>query len=82
MKTRIAGIPCKVRVIHFTPRVPAQLTGLPENCYPEEGGEIEFTVLDRKGYRAPWIEKKLTKDDVERIEREYEVYAEAIMEAY
>ena len=40
----------------------------------------EFTVLDHHGYPSSWIEKKLTKDDVERIEREYEAYAEAVLE--
>ena len=42
----------------------------------------EFTILDRHGYQAPWIEKKLTKDDVERIEKEYSAYAEAVLEDY
>ena len=39
----------------------------------------EFTILDRHGYQAPWIEKKLTKDDVARIEREYQDYAESVL---
>ena len=39
-------------------------------------------ILDRHGYQAPWIEKKLTKDDVERIEKEYSAYAEAVLEDY
>jgi len=30
--------------------------------------EIEFEVLDRKGYPAPWLERKLTDDDTNRIE--------------
>jgi hypothetical protein len=28
-----------------TPIVPAQLYGLPENCYPAEGGEVEITAV-------------------------------------
>ena len=42
----------------------------------------EFTILDRKGYPAGWIEKKLTKDDVARIEKEYSAYSEAVLEDY
>ena len=36
--------------------------------------EIEFTVQDRKGYPAPWLERKLTDDDTSRIE--YEIMKE------
>lgn len=42
----------------------------------------EFTILDRHGYQAPWIEKKLSKDDVERLEKEYEGYLKAQLEDY
>ena len=36
--------------------------------------EIKFDVLDRKGYKAPWLERKLTDDEIERIEREIVSY--------
>ena len=42
----------------------------------------EFTILDRHGYPAEWIEKKLTKDDVERLEQKYEDYLKAQLEDY
>ena len=32
--------------------------------------EIEFNVLDRKGYKAAWLERKMTQEDRERIELE------------
>ena len=32
--------------------------------------DIEFDVLDRKGYKAPWLKRKLTDSDRERIETE------------
>jgi len=35
-----------------------------------EPEEVEFKVLDRKGYLAPWLEKKLTTQDIARITRE------------
>lgn len=28
--------------VYYTPIVPAQTYGLPENCYPEEGGDFEI----------------------------------------
>ena len=37
--------------------------------------EIEYDVLDRKGYRAKWLERKITDKDAERIR-------EDIMNAY
>lgn len=53
--TRIKGIPCQVEVTNYY-HEPAYTSGLPENCYPEDL-EFEFTVLDRKGYEAPWLAK-------------------------
>ncbi len=32
--------------------------------------DIEFTVLDRKGYKANWLERKMTAADKNRIEQE------------
>ena len=32
--------------------------------------DIEFTVLDRKGYKADWLARKMTESDVTRIENE------------
>lgn len=67
METRIAGIPCKVRVTHcfvqkpLGPRCDSDL-----DCYGYT--DIEFDVLDRKGYPAPWLEKKMSDDDRVRIE--------------
>lgn len=31
--------------IDYTPLVPAKTDGPPENCYPEEGGEIEIELV-------------------------------------
>ena len=40
--------------------------------------DFEFDLLDRKGYRARWLEKKVTEKDVERLEREYCDYLEDV----
>lgn len=73
IKTRISGIPCEVKVTYLppTPDVPPSYShgGLPGD--PEE---IELKeVLDRKGYKAKWLERKLgniTYKEWERWERE------------
>ncbi len=70
IESRVAGIPCLIQV---------------DRCLVEKGNysrmaetpdeyygvcEIEFTVLDRRGRPAPWLEKKLTDDDTDRIENQ------------
>ena len=75
-ESKVAGIPCKVRVTYYTPYVPASYNG------PAEGGDFEFDLLDRKGYRAKWLEKKVTEKDVDRLEREYWDYLEDVAGEY
>lgn len=67
-ESHVAGIPCKVRVTYSTPYIPESFNG------PAEGGDFEFELLDRKGYRAKWLEAKLTDDDYWRLQDEYEDY--------
>lgn len=71
MKTRIAGIPCEVELTYYVAPRPMEITGTGfGDAIPPELEEIEFKVLDRKGYPAPWLEAKLADADVERIESE------------
>lgn len=69
--TKIAGIPCTIWV-HY-----AQVT---EGSYSYNAAsdwdyygykELEYTVCDRRGRPAPWLEKKLTEEDDQRIKSEY-----------
>lgn len=75
-ESQVAGIPCKVRVIYHTPYVPASYNG------PDEDGEFEFELLDRKGYRAKWLEAKVTEADVDRLEKEYLDWLEDVVGDY
>ena len=59
--SHVAGIPCQINVTLLTESIPATWDD------PECGGDFEFEVLDRKGYRAKWLEKKLTPADEQRI---------------
>ena len=67
MDTHIAGIPCQIEVTYFFIQEP-----LGPNCDSDWDcygyTDIEFDVLDRKGYKAAWLEKKMTQEDIERIE--------------
>lgn len=70
MDSRIAGIPCQVRVDHvcvtkgsFSPRAET-----PEEYYGVR--EVDFTVCDRRGRPATWLEAKMTDAEKRRIEDE------------
>lgn len=65
--TTISGIPCFIEV---------------DSCVVVKGSDtwdsnhdylgyenIDFTVYDRKGYKANWLAKKMTDKDVARIEK-------------
>jgi hypothetical protein len=62
--TQIAGIPCQLRVTYW------EATTTATWYTPAEGGDIEYEVLDRRGYPAPWLERKLTDLDRQRLEVE------------
>ena len=71
LDARIAGIPCRIRILSYTPGHPAKTNADPDSCWPQESPEIEYEVLDRRGRLAPWLEAKLT--DKERAELEYQL---------
>lgn len=67
--TRIQGIPCQIEILSAGHYSPPCWSGHPDNWTPEESEAPEWRVLDRKGYPARWLEKKLTAQDEERIAR-------------
>ena len=64
-ETRIGGIPCGIRVTHYLPSLGwVQHKGAgcgPGDCDAPEYEDIEYKVLDRRGYPAPWI--RVDRDD-------------------
>ncbi len=78
IESRVAGIPCVIGVTRYDCYSPASASGQPELCSPACGGVGDWVVLDRRGRPAPWLEKKLTRDDIERIDDEiYDVMEDA-----
>lgn len=69
MQTHIQGIPCLINVIDSCYRKPQPWNDASSDDY-YGGWELEWEVLDRKGYKAPWLEKKMKAADVDRIEQE------------
>lgn len=63
----IAGIPCLAEVTHFVKVKGSYSADSDWDFYGYT--EIEYTVRDRTGYRAPWLEQKLTDRYREEIER-------------
>lgn len=69
--TKVAGIPCQCRVLYYQAGKPAHIEGPPENATEAEPEEFEYTILDRKGNNAMWLQKKVTSADDERLLEEY-----------
>jgi len=69
VESRICGIPCLIQVDSHVVVEPwkGRVTDCPSDMDYHGYCETEFTVFDRKGYKAPWLEKKMTEEDVERI---------------
>jgi len=69
-ETTVCGIPCQIKV--DTCRI---IKG-DSNCWDSDWdyygySEIEFTILDRKGYVADWLYRKAKKEGkLEAIEEE------------
>ena len=57
-ETTVCGIPCGVVIDSYTPGD----DGNGIDC-PPEIEEFEYTIIDRSGYRADWIEKKMNSKD-------------------
>ena len=71
--TKVHGIPCQCQVDYYSPYRPMKVYGTGfGDAHPPEPTEFKFTLLDRKGYRAGWLEKHLQDADVQRLVEEYE----------
>lgn len=64
------GIPCTIGVLDYFVQAPHR--GSPHTCHSDVDyygyTEAEWQVLDRRGYSAAWLERKLTENDQDAIE--------------
>ena len=68
IETRIAGIPCIVETTHISI---VRADHLADSDWDYTGySEMEWVVLDRRGRPAPWLQRKVTDEDEERINEE------------
>lgn len=67
IEATVQGIPCLVRVTHFSPGRPGRYYGPAEDCYPDEDPEFSYDILDRRGRPAPWLARKATDADHNKI---------------
>ena len=71
-ETKISGIPCLCKVIEYSPYRPMKVYGSGMgDCHPPEYEEFDFEILDRKGYKANWLTKKLKPEDTDRLLEEF-----------
>ena len=74
IETRIAGIPCIVKLDSmFVQKPMGPNCDSDWDCYGYT--EIEFTVCDRRGRPAPWLELKMSDKDRSLIENALEIAA-------
>lgn len=67
-ESRIAGIPCLIQINDYDIREGDSRADNRDDFYGY--AEVFWTVLDRNGRKAPWLEKKLKQADYDRIDEE------------
>lgn len=63
MKFSLLGLNFEAEV-DVTPYQPAYTTGRPEDCFPEEGGEIDVISLICDGHNAMFLLDSDLEDDI------------------
>jgi len=74
IESRVAGIPCIIGVSHYESVKGSYSYHAASDMDYYGYNECEFDVLDRRGRKAPWLERKLTDKDTSRIEQEVGEY--------
>ena len=73
--THIQGIPCQIKITSYfrqKPLGPRADSDVDARGYTD----AEYTVLDREGYPAPWLDRKITDADNIRILELIDAYKE------
>jgi hypothetical protein len=74
IETTIAGIPCLIGVTEYDSVAGSYSYNAASDMDYYGYTECDWEVLDRKGYKAAWLERKLTSKDSERINNEISNY--------
>jgi len=72
-QTRINGILCYCRVDHYAAGVPDKVGGAFEDAVEGSDEEFNYTILDSRYIKAPWLDKQMDKDDEVRMREEFHV---------
>lgn len=67
IETHVAGIPCQAAMTGGYYQRPDEGTWASDWDYYGGWFDVEFEIYDRKGYRAAWLDKKMTSADEARI---------------
>ena len=76
VQTRIAGIPAIVRVTHYIKVKGSHDYNAPSDMDFYGYEDYDFDVCDSRGRLAPWLEKKLTNKDLDRVHTDIIEYME------
>lgn len=71
--SKVAGIPCRVKVTRYEPACPPDTRGHFEDAELGWPSEMEFRLLQVNKGSTPikWLEKRVTPEDEIRLEQEY-----------
>jgi hypothetical protein len=68
--THIQGIPCQVLIASYSNVKGSYSYNAPSDMDYYGYTDMDYGILDRRGYPAPWLERKMTQRDRDRIEQE------------
>jgi len=77
IESKVAGIPCVIGVTHYRSVKGSYSYNAASDMDYLGYTDIDWEVCDRRGRPAPWLERKLTEEDNERIEGEIIEHQEA-----
>ena len=68
IESTVAGIPCIIGATHYDSVEGSYSYNADSDLDYYGYNDAEWEVLDRKGYKAAWLERKLTASDINTIE--------------
>jgi hypothetical protein len=67
IQTQLAGIPCQIAVTGFRRVEGSYSYNAPSDLDYYGYTDYDYEILDRRGRPAPWLEKKVTEDEIDDI---------------